>query len=159
MQNEIFLRELIAVGEASLQKAQKRLTGCTACCESASYPFAQVLSQVLRNDRAYFLCTPALCPKCASPIVETTLVRFETETEPYTGELDIVFIDEPTLSEAQGYIRGCERCTDCAEIRFNQLLDAVTGCNPVVTEYVICHSAQCPRCHGEINERTLVLPR
>jgi hypothetical protein len=162
MEPDLFARELIVVGEASLLKAQRHVTGCAACSELASRPFESVLSDVLEDPHTagYILGTPGFCPRCASPIMESTLVSFENDPQGATraDETNLVFVDKPTLSEAESFIAACEHCTDGLEISFAQLLDAVTGCDPV-TEYVICRPASCPRCQHQITENTVILPR
>ena len=35
--------------------------------------------------------------------------------------------------------------------------DAVTGCDPAVTEYVMSQPAKCPGCHRDVTEKTLVI--
>ena len=164
--------ELVVVGEASLLKARKRVTGCAACSRSASHSFESILSKVLGNDgiTEYFLCLPTQCPVCGAPIYESTLVdcdgmlrtaldELECFDEEDEDEQDVVFIDESTLMEAQSFIAGCERCSDRAEISFDQLLDAVTSYDPTTTEYVICHAAKCTSCANDIMEKTLIVPR
>jgi len=160
--------DLVAVGTASLLKAQAHITGCKACDGSASRSFQSVLAEVLEGCHAtkYFVCAPIECPRCASPILETTLVSIRAERrglatriyEPPLMQTDVVFVDEPQLKEAAQFISGCEHCApDTSEITFDYLLDEITGCDPTVTEYVICHSARCPRCHREIVEKTLIV--
>jgi len=76
--------------------------------------------------------------------------------EPCWEETEIVFIDEPTLLEAQAYTCGCEYCSDNLEITFDYVLDAVTECDPRGTEYLLCHPATCVSCGREISEKTFV---
>ncbi len=71
-------------------------------------------------------------------------------------EIDVAFVDEPMVFGAEGWVSGCERCTEAASIPFDYLLDALTGCDPRLTEYLMSRIAQCPHCGGEINEKTLV---
>jgi hypothetical protein len=162
--------ELMTVGQESSLKAKQYVTGCAVCTPSASRPFQSVLDQVFGSvdTTEYFLCSPVECPKCASPILETTLVSVEEQSrsghktlsllESAPHETNVVFVDEPTLAEAQEYISGCQHCaSDAADITFDYLLDAVTGSNPAVTEYVICHGATCPRCHYPVMEKTLIV--
>src|SRR6185295_3781082 len=161
--------EVIAVGEASLSRALSCVRGCSACSTSASHSFDALLSDVLGTNgpTEYLLCSTAKCPKCASPIFEKSLVDFYGKAKAALDEgrlfdacdeeQDVVFVDEPTLNEAQGFISGCEYCSDTAEIPFDQLLDAVTGSDPTTTEYVICHPARCGRCYHEVMEKTLVV--
>jgi hypothetical protein len=154
--------ELVAVGQVSILKAQNRLTGCAICCNSASLPFESVITEVLDHDGSseYFLCSPAKCPRCNSILSETTLVSANPKTLPSAlraEETDVVFVNEATLFEAQNFLTGCEHCdSERAELSFDQILDEVTGCDPSVTEYVICHAARCPRCHRNVMENTLV---
>jgi hypothetical protein len=39
---------------------------------------------------------------------------------------------------------------------FDWLLDATTGRNPAITEYIMEAPARCPRCRRAITEKTLV---
>jgi hypothetical protein len=71
-------------------------------------------------------------------------------------ETDIVLIDETTVSETEHWISSCEQCADQTPIAFDYLLDALTGCDPQITEYVMCRPARCPFCDSEITEKTLV---
>jgi hypothetical protein len=83
--------ELIAVGEASMLKAQKRVVGCQNCSTSVSHPFSSLLIQVLgvrTTSTEYLLCLPASCPNCSQPIVENTLVRCEGDADRYNADLD-----------------------------------------------------------------------
>ena len=157
--------ELVAVGQASILKAQNRVTACAACSNSASQPFEDVICEVLGggDGTAFMLTVPTECPRCASPLFEETKVS----TEDYNKSLhvsiedtDVVFVNRETLAEAEDFIAACEACEPArAEIGFDQVLDALTGCDPTVTEYVICHAARCPQCRCEVMEKTLVVPR
>lgn len=162
--------ELVAVGEATLSEAQKRVTGCAACSASASRSFEWLINHVLDGNgmTEYVLCSPAECPRCASPLFERTLVNFDGNAQDAVDESeafvvreedqDVVFIDEPTLLDAQSFIVACEHCCDEAEMPFDQLLDAITGCDPTTTEYVICHTAKCSACLHDVMEKTLIVP-
>jgi len=72
-------------------------------------------------------------------------------------ETNIVLVDEPSLYEAQHWVSACRACSPDAGISFDYILDAITGCDPSVTEYVLCRPATCPACGGLIAEKTLVL--
>lgn len=156
--------ELVAVGQASILKAQNRVTACTACSNSVCQRFEDVISEVLGGgDGTVFMQTvPTECPRCGSPLFEETMVS----TEDYDKSLhvsvedtDVVFVNKETLAEAEGFIAACEHCEPArAEIGFDQVLDSITGCDPTVTEYVICHAARCPNCHHEVMEKTLIVP-
>ena len=159
--------QLIAVGEPSILKALRRVAACQSCGESVSRPFNSVLSEVLGvacSIPEYVLCVPARCPGCAQPIIENTLVRCEGDAPNAAldfgqcwDENKVVLVNEDLLSEAQAFISGCEHCCDAsAEIAFDYILDALTECDPTITEYVLCRTAQCPRCHHEVTEKTLV---
>ena len=72
---------------------------------------------------------------------------------------DIVLVITPVLKEAQGFIAFCEHCdSEHAEFTFDFLLDKVTGCDPMRTEYLLEEPAHCPNCKREIFEKTLVTP-
>jgi hypothetical protein len=163
--------ELVAVGGASIQKAQKRVAACQSCSASVSRPFSSIIIEVLGAAgpiSEYVLCAPARCPNCAQPIVENTLVRCEGELEDdapnapldfgrcWDENNNVVLINEAILSEAQASISGCEHCDASAGIAFDYILDAVTKCESTITEYVMCRAAKCPRCHHEVTEKTLV---
>jgi hypothetical protein len=173
MRQNLFLGggSVIALGETSLAQAQQRVTGCEACSRTSSRPFDALLREVLQAGAMteYFLAFPGECPRCAAPIFEKTLVDFDGKAKAALNQLqfvdardagqELVFIDEATLIEAQDLIVGCEYCSDEAELLFDQILDAVTGCDPATTEYVICHPAKCGFCHREVMEKTMVVPR
>ena len=62
-----------------------------------------------------------------------------------------VSVDEHTLQEAQDQIASCEVCTpDDADILFDDLLDALTGCDQQCTDYVLSVLARCPRCDAAV---------
>lgn len=71
-------------------------------------------------------------------------------------DIEIAFVEEPFVWDAEEFISGCEQCDEAAAIPFDYLLDALTGCNPALTEYLMEQFAQCPRCLGAITEKTLV---
>jgi hypothetical protein len=71
-------------------------------------------------------------------------------------EIDVAFVDEPLVFGAEEYVSSCRQCNEAAAIPFDYLLDALTGCDPRLTEYLMSRVAQCPRCSAEINEKTCV---
>ena len=71
-------------------------------------------------------------------------------------EIDIAFIDDPLVLGAEHYVSGCYQCDERAALPFDYVLDAITGCDPRLTEYLMARLAQCPRCNCKINEKTLV---
>ena len=72
--------------------------------------------------------------------------------------VDVVLVDEGVLLEAQGYLDACEHCApNAAAMTFDYLLDAVTGSDPTLTEYLMWRPARCPRCRREVTEKTLVV--
>jgi hypothetical protein len=81
-------------------------------------------------------------------------------------ERNIVFVDNETLLQAGAYVSGCERCASDPDLQydflgvaisFDYLLDAITGCDPTVTDYLMFDLPKCPRCSCELTEKTLVL--
>jgi hypothetical protein len=45
-----------------------------------------------------------------------------------------------------------------AKIRFDVILDRVTGSDPSVTDYILEAAAECPHCRRGILEKTLIEP-
>ena len=74
-----------------------------------------------------------------------------------TPAYNIVLVNESELSEAQAFVVACEFCSTIAELPFDYLLDAITGCDPRVTEYLMCHRVECPCCFSELSEKTRVV--
>ena len=72
------------------------------------------------------------------------------------NEVEIVLVDESVLREAEAHVSGCEHCAEFVAMSFEYLLDAVTHCNPLITQYVMCRFAKCPSCLRNITETTLV---
>jgi hypothetical protein len=70
---------------------------------------------------------------------------------------DIILIGETLLAQAESWLTACEHCTDKAIIPLDYVLDALTNCDPTVTEYAMCRAARCPSCTREITEKTLVV--
>jgi hypothetical protein len=71
-------------------------------------------------------------------------------------DIDVAFVDEPLVFGAEEYVSSCQHCNEAATIPFDYVLDALTGCDPRLTEYLMSRVAQCPRCSSEINEKTCV---
>jgi len=74
--------EFVALGEASVEKAQMRVVACQSCSPSVSRAFGSVLTEVLGATALateYLVCAPAQCPNCGQPIDERTMVRCEGE--------------------------------------------------------------------------------
>ncbi len=163
------LIDVVVVGQDTFLTAQSGVTGCESCASNASIPFSSVLDEIThRYDRVtnYLLFEPAKCRNCDAPIVDTTLVVFESKFDRNPGGLDyfdapienVVFIDEDILIQAEQWITACEHCSENAEVLFDQILDSLTGCNPTITDYVICRQAKCPCCNHAVTEKTLVIP-
>jgi len=162
--------ELIAIGEISLRKALTRVVACQNCSPAVSRSFGSVLSEALAAAGPvveYVLTAPARCPNCSVSILENTLVRCDGERDPDLGfdgsgfeacleDRNVVLIDESVLSTAESFITACAQCAPAGETTFDYILDEVTGCDPGVTEYVLCHPATCPRCAQPITEKTVV---
>jgi hypothetical protein len=162
-QNVLRGTEILTVGRASAWKAQELVTACAACSKSASRPFESVLNQLLGDHFAtrYLLADTTECPRCGSTLLEGTLVSTcdrHIDLDLSAGDRNVGFVDEDTLAEAQSFVSGCEHCEpERATISFDQLLDALTGCDPTVTEYIICHAVRCPQCSHEVMGNTLIL--
>ena len=71
-------------------------------------------------------------------------------------QLNIVLVDEADLIMAEGWIAGCESCMEAAHLPLDYLLDAMTGSNPLVTEYLLPRPARCPRCSAGLTEKMAV---
>ena len=161
--------EVVAIGETSLREALLRVLECENCSPSVSRSFGSVLCEVIGGSPlTEYVFMPARCPNCSEPITESTLVQcegecgeeislFDREFEPCLEETDVVLVDEPALTAAQGFLTGCGHCVPTAEMTFDYILDEVTGCDPTATEYVLCHPARCPQCAEVITEKTLVV--
>src|SRR5262249_30015104 len=150
---------LLVIGRDTARKAMKRVSSCERCNPAASTSFASVLDEVLGRKTGitdYVLAEPATCPNCDRRVEETGLVVLNTASESdlqTTFEHDfplertnVVLVDELQRIEAQGFIIACEYCADEADISFDYLLDAVTGRDPSVTEYIMSQPAKCPQC-------------
>ena len=72
-------------------------------------------------------------------------------------ELRYVAITKDQLMRAQAQIGSCEACDPIAEIPFDCLLTSVATEKGYV-DYIIPEPAYCPRCRGEVHEKTLVEP-
>ena len=68
----------------------------------------------------------------------------------------IILVCSAAVSELQRLLIGCQTCSDDAELPFDAILHRVTGNDPSLTNYVLEHPANCPRCRSEITEKTLV---
>jgi hypothetical protein len=72
-------------------------------------------------------------------------------------QTEIHLVSEDHLQMAQSFLVSCERCfNDVAEISFEYILDALTGCDPARTEYLLPRAARCPICDAAVTEKTLV---
>ena len=163
--------EVIATSNDSMFKAQNRVVGCEDCDPRADRPFSAVLDQVTHRQDSitdYILCEPAKCSKCGASIIETTLVVLKP-SDPDEGpallyfdvpieETNVVLVTEELLSEAEQWIGSCEHCYEHCEHSFDQILDALTECDPTNTDYLMCREAKCPRCQSGVTEKTLVTP-
>jgi hypothetical protein len=77
--------------------------------------------------------------------------------DPSWEDTELVLVDAITLGKAECTIRSCEACNpEAAVYPFDHLLDQLTGHDPSVTDYLLAEPAHCPRCRGEVREKTLV---
>jgi len=61
------------------------------------------------------------------------------------------------LLAAQSYVTACESCFADAQLSFDYVLDAMTGCDPTATEYLLQKPAMCPRCGSQIAPKTRIV--
>ena len=80
----------------------------------------------------------------------------EGAVDQWVATVNVVLVDEDTLVQTQQCVAACEYCAENADITFDYLLDAVTGCDPA-TDYLMCRPANCPCCSRELTEKTLVV--
>ena len=69
---------ILAIGAATIRRAQEAISSCEACNEEAELPFDWILDEVTGRDGSttdYFLTEPARCPRCGSTVIEKTLVE------------------------------------------------------------------------------------
>jgi hypothetical protein len=162
-QNVLPGTEIVAVAQMSALKAQELVIACAACSKSVYRPFESLLNQVLGHNGSTqcVLASPTECPRCGSTLLEGTLVSTcekQVDFQSRSESKSVVFVNKSTLGEAESFISGCEHCEpEKAAISFDQLLDALTGFDPTVTEYITCHAARCPRCEHEVMGNTLIL--
>ena len=71
-------------------------------------------------------------------------------------ELKIVLVEEPTITEVESLLRGCQSCVSNATLVLNYLLDELTGYDPISAEYLLARPARCPSCASAVLEQTLV---
>ena len=121
-------------------------------------------SRIFRPNPQQFKCFPVKYngssffwfANCWYPVVMGHDFSPSKLTKPGIEDLDIVLIEEPILSEALEWVSGCENCAENAFTTFDYLLDAVTGCDPIVTEYMMWRPGLCPQCAGDVTEKTHV---
>jgi hypothetical protein len=71
-------------------------------------------------------------------------------------EINIFLVDAPILFEALEWVTGCEQCSPNAVISFDYIMDATTGADPTITEYIMYQPVKCPSCSAKITEKTCV---
>jgi hypothetical protein len=62
-------QNVVLIDSATLQKAQRMITGCEACSEDAEIPFDNILDRLTGSDPSvtdYFLEVPAECLQCGA---------------------------------------------------------------------------------------------
>ena len=70
--------------------------------------------------------------------------------------ITLIAVSKASLLRAQERILGCEECSPEAEIPFDWVLDDVTGLSGSEVDYLLSEVARCPRCLGEVTEKTWV---
>jgi hypothetical protein len=71
-------------------------------------------------------------------------------------DLDIVLVGENILCDVERFVFACEHCAEYAPMALDYLLDALTGCDPTITTYLMRRPAHCPSCSARLTEKTLV---
>jgi len=72
-------------------------------------------------------------------------------------ELEVVFVRDRQVFEAQRFISACEACSADATMPFDYVLEELAeGESGPTTEYLMCRLAVCPSCNQAITEKTLV---
>lgn len=72
---------------------------------------------------------------------------------------NLIVISTRTIRQAEKRIYSCEQCCpEDSDIPFDWILDAVTGSDSTVTDYVMEIPVICPRCCRDIFEKMLVEP-
>ena len=153
--------EVVVVSTESMRGALMWISGCAHCSPTAAVPLEMIFDHFLNNQRGsviYALTELIGCPNCAASIVESTLIEPVRHWREPLPQLDVVLADDLVIVRAQSLMSACERCHDGARISFDYLLDAVTGCDPCETEYLMCRRARCPRCSSEVCEKTRIIP-
>jgi hypothetical protein len=71
--------------------------------------------------------------------------------DPTPEQQNVELVDVATLHKAEKLIETCEHCNpDGAEIRFDNILERVTGSDQSVTNYVLEQPVKCPNCKRDI---------
>jgi len=69
---------VLALGAATIRRAQDAISSCEACNQDAELPFDWILDEVTGRDGSttdYFLTETVRCPRCGSNVAEKTLVE------------------------------------------------------------------------------------
>jgi hypothetical protein len=70
---------------------------------------------------------------------------------------NLLVVSTGTIQQAKKRIYSCKQCCPAdAEIRFDWILDEITGSDSTITDYVMESPAICPLCCRDIFEKTLV---
>jgi hypothetical protein len=67
-------QNVVMIDAATLQKAQRLLTGCEACSEDVEIPFDNILDRLTGSNPSvtdYLLEVPTKCLQCGTEINET----------------------------------------------------------------------------------------
>ena len=72
-------------------------------------------------------------------------------------QIEFVLVRPSDVEAALTGVIACKSCSEAAVTPFDYVLDALTGCDPSVTEYIMSVPALCPACGQPITEKTLVV--
>jgi hypothetical protein len=73
-------QQVVAIDSATVQRAQRMVTGCEACTDDAELPFQNILDRLTGCDpttTVYFLEPPTRCLWCGARLTKKTLVQWD----------------------------------------------------------------------------------
>jgi hypothetical protein len=77
--------------------------------------------------------------------------------DPACEHVEVVLISGETLRKAEQQIISCESCAPSfANLPFECVLDRLTACDPLSTNYLLVEGGRCPRCGELVFEHTLI---
>ena len=74
--------QILALGAATIRRAQESISSCESCNQDAELPFDWILDEITGSEGSttdYFLTETVRCPRCGCGVNEKTLVEAESE--------------------------------------------------------------------------------